>query len=461
MTFVVYFLNAVSIVAAPPVRKPLEAGKKSTPDFVPGRIYTQSDLIDLALTGNPSTRALWRQSKAAAASIGEARAAYFPQAKFRIQAGSDQWYTPAATGPDNFRREQMTVLLSLEYILLDFGRRSAGVDKAIAIYEAADLAFERDLQSVVYNVHSAYFAYLAARARLESAESLLKSAGIAEETIEKEKQTGLSAKPEQDRVKAELARAKYEHERAAADAIKLLGAVCVAAGLPANTPLRIAKVDPPKSFGPLITQADVLIDQALASRPDLLARAAEVRAKEAATRQARADFFPEIKLEGRYAYSAFGYDARDGETHGSYREGINGYGAFVVASWDIFDGFERLERERRAREESEVARHQLGQAQLDATAQVWDAFQDNLAAAIKVRYAEALVESAAENFRSIEAAMKTGLAPVLEYSEAAANLAVAKSTFAGAVCDYSTSLALLRLAAGSLPPPASAAAARR
>ena len=438
-----FLLSAISSPASSKGLPPAQALEKSAYDL--GR------LLDLGLAANPATRAAWFQARAASAAVGQSRAPYFPRIAASFEGGSDRWYTPAANAPDNFRREQATVVLSLEFLLLDFGRRAADVQRTLAAFDAAGLTYERKLQRVAFDIQRRYFAHEASICRQESARALVAAASTAADTVQKEGASGLSAAPERLAAQKNLLEAESELASAGALVRTTLGDLCVAVGLPANAPLMLARSDLPASTAGLREKAGKLIETALAARPDLAARAADVRSREAATRRARADFLPEIRLEGKYAYSALAYDARADKTQGSYSEGINGYGAFLVAKWDLFDGFERAEKLRKTKAEELAAREDLGQARLDASQDVWAACQDSLSAASRVGAAEGLVASAQENFDAARAAYESGLSSVAEFSGAAGQLALSRSHRAAAVADYSTSLAAVAFAAG-LPP---------
>jgi outer membrane protein TolC len=73
-----------------------------------------------------------------------------------------------------------------------------------------------------------------------------------------------------------------------------------------------------------------------------------------------------------------------------------------------------------------------------------------LSAARRVDFAEGFVASAQENLNATEAAYKAGLSQVSELTEAAGQLATARSARASAVADYSTNLAALALAVGTM-----------
>src|SRR5580692_7418214 len=62
-------------------------------------------------------------------------------------------------------------LLRLDWLLLDFGRRTADLDSAAQTLLAANLQFNRKQQSVIFAVQKAYFAFDAGRARVTARET--------------------------------------------------------------------------------------------------------------------------------------------------------------------------------------------------------------------------------------------------------------------------------------------------
>ncbi len=427
---------------------PVAVAVAAVPEFDARRAYDLGSLLELGMAINPRTRAAWFRATGAGAAVGEARAPYFPKAGMEIQVGVDKWYTPASNAPDDFTRQQATTVLSLEYLLLDFGRRAADVSRAVALFDAAGLAFERKVQEVVFAIQSRYFAHEAAVEKHRAAESMLEFARTAAATIKREAGTGLSAAPDLLRVQKDVLDAEYEVVAAVALVRTTLGDLCVAAGLPANTPLKLAPISSDFPAADRVARTGPLVEKALALRPDLAARAADVRASEAATRRARSDFLPEVSLQGSYAYSAFQYSASAGTNGGTFGQGLNGYGAFLNVKWDIFDGFERVEKLRRRRAEEQAAREELESSRLEATRDVWTAYHDTLSAARRVDYAQGLVVSAQENWNAMRAAYQNGLSPIADLAEAAGQLAEARSSRATAIAEYSTALASLALAVG-------------
>ncbi|NDG70779.1 MAG: TolC family protein [Proteobacteria bacterium] len=403
---------------------------RETPVFKESKTYDLGRLLELGMANNPKTRAAWFRAEAAYAGSREARASYFPKVGAAFEGGVDKWYTPAISAPNVFTRQQATTVLSIEYLLLDFGRRAADVSRAVALFDASGFVYERKLQEVVFEIQSRYFTHEAALWKERAAASLLEFARTADQTIEMEVRNGLSARPELLRARKNVLDAQYELEAARTLVRNTLGELCIAVGIPANSRLTLASNDLPTSSGDLRESAGKLIESALTSRPDLAARAADV---------------------GNYAYSAFQYAAETGKDKGTNAAGINGYGGFITAKWDLFDGFERVERVRKRRDEERAAKEELEDSRLAATRDVWTSYHDTLSAARRVDFAEGFVASAQENLNATEAAYKAGLSQISELTEAAGQLAAARSVRAGAVADYSTNLAALALAVGTMP----------
>jgi len=68
----------VFAAAAESLGRELAARPEAKYDVDAARVYTLAELIDLAQQHNPETRVTWQEAKARAASLGIARAAFYP-----------------------------------------------------------------------------------------------------------------------------------------------------------------------------------------------------------------------------------------------------------------------------------------------------------------------------------------------------------------------------------------------
>jgi outer membrane protein TolC len=160
------------------------------------------------------------------------------------------------------------------------------------------------LERTLFGVQRSYFAHSAALVGEESARVHRDLGRTLLESIQEKMSAGLATEPEKLLAERALAQAEYDLESARQSVKTTLGELRTAAGVAANAPLRVKPLPmaAQDSFAALQDKLDSLVDAALVNRPDLAGRVADLRAQEAATRRAKADFFPEIRFEGTYQF---------------------------------------------------------------------------------------------------------------------------------------------------------------
>jgi outer membrane protein TolC len=433
--------------------------------FVPGHTYDLPALAELSLANNPATRSAWYRALASSSAVGQAKAPYFPQLSFNTTGGYSQTPYPTTTGSLKVNNLSIAPGFQLEYLLLDFGRRAADVRNTMALLQAADFNYNRSLQTTLFEVQQSYFAHMAALAQQEAAQANLTLSSTIADMVAAQKDSGLATEPDLLAAQKTRSQAEFDLSTAQRNVEVTLGDLRVAAGLPANAPLKVAPLAGPQNGGDnpysssspapldsLSGKVDQLIDTALSRRPDLAAKKVDVLASEAATDRAKADFLPKLSLEGNYENYSFGYYAKQGPTSGTYNGNYNEVGGFAVLSWDLFDGFERVEKVKKLQAEEAEARSEAATAGLETTRDVWTAYNNSLKARKQVAFAAAEAASASENFSSLHAAFTNGLATITDLLASQSALANARFEQAGAQADYLTSLAALSLSMGQFTP---------
>ncbi len=96
------------------------------PTLDPAKVYTLSELVNIAEENNPETRVAWENAKARAADLGIAESTLYPTMAAAALAESSR--TDIFFGPIFQRQtvETFSPVFLLDYIIFDFGRRSAG-----------------------------------------------------------------------------------------------------------------------------------------------------------------------------------------------------------------------------------------------------------------------------------------------------------------------------------------------
>jgi len=142
--------------------------------------YTLPELIDIAQTNNPTTRNAWNDARSAALAAGIAKSAFLPMISAGIVAGDQKFHNEnsalGTTLTNDVAAKGNLSVVSLQWLLFDFGERAALVDVAKQGSVISNIAFTAAHQKVIYNVSLAFYTFAAARARLASAGEALRDA---------------------------------------------------------------------------------------------------------------------------------------------------------------------------------------------------------------------------------------------------------------------------------------------
>jgi outer membrane protein len=418
-----------------------------------GRRLALTELINYALEKQPATRSAWLSAEAAAASAGRARAAYYPI----VSAQSDNGYqrlvdlVPKHWG--TLKTWQSKSLLSLDYDLIDFGRRDATARSALDELVAANLLFNRKVQEVVFDVERSFYELDAAHSGVEAADSTVQLATIDLRATELRQKQGLATAPEVLLARQRAAQADYDLENARLAVSLAQADLAVALGVRADHAPEVAllKEQPlPPSLG---ADVDHLIDAAARERPDLAAKVLTMRARQADVDLANASLYPTLGFTGFYGAQAFNYRLSNPATP-TYTAMAPEYGAGITLKWDLFTGFSRVNSIREAEARRDAANADLERAELDVAANVWRAYFTYQTARRKYDYAQALLAASESSYKSNFRSYALGLATIVDMLSAERDLAAARFTIIQSKADLLISAAAVTFATGAIPPEA-------
>jgi outer membrane protein len=162
------------------------AGEAGAVSIDPGKQYELSELIDIAQRSNPETRVAWERARQAAVGVGLAEGTYYPVIAAVATAAVAHVPLPIPTSvvPGGiFTADTQFIIpaLSLEWLLLDFGRRRALVDAAQALAMEANVGFNAKHQQIVFEVTRNFYSLTAVRGKVAAARAALDSARSLEE----------------------------------------------------------------------------------------------------------------------------------------------------------------------------------------------------------------------------------------------------------------------------------------
>jgi outer membrane protein len=411
----------------------------------PGHVYDLPDLIDLAQQTNPETRAAWQATRAAAARVGIAEGAYLPMLSAIGMASYAHLPDYDKMGPFLVRTGVLEPLLRLDWLLLDFGRRTADLGSSAQSLLAANLQFNRKQQSVIFAVQKAYFALDASRARVTARETALKAATAVEQATGIRSRGGLASITDTLLARQVVLQQQFDIASAQRDVHSAEAQLAQAIGIsPASLPQVASLSSLPLPQG-LPASVDSLLQQAVSTRPDLAAKFADVRAREAELDRARADYLPKLSANGALGRVYRELDSLNlGPNGTTFYPQRTTWSVGLQLSWELFDGFIRDNRVREAKARRDQARADLDALQLASQAEVWTAYADFQSSLSQHQFAVALVATTKSGYDSALTGYGSGITNFVDLLAAerdyARSLAVEVDTRA-AILDSAAALA--------------------
>jgi outer membrane protein TolC len=398
----------------------------------PRKGYELLDLIDLAQRVNPETRVAWERARQAAIGIGLVESEYFPVLTLSALGGyqSEAFPAPKDVAPSGFFRanlEQVLPTLNLRWLLLDFGRRGNALDTAKERLLAANLGFNRKHQEIIFNVQRAFFALTSLRGKIAVAQSSLDSARAVRESAEEQLRNGLATLPEVALARQQEAQAAFDLEDVRAMERDAQVALAESIGIPPVTPIQITEFSALPPPAALEESVEKVIDQALERRPDLAAKVAAVRAKEAEVRRARAEYFPTLSIVANLNTLAGQVKITGGnQPTGWFGAAEPGYGVGLLFRWNLFEGGATQRRVELAEAERRDAEAEVTAARDRAIREVWKAYTDVRLAARRVDVAVALVDASQKSYKATLESYRHGLGTLIDLLAARRELSRAR-----------------------------------
>lgn len=394
----------------------------------PGHVWTLAELIDYAEHNNPRTRIAWERAKQRAAGLGLARSAYYPILA-GIAAAADERIInpfPKPLAPDGFTMVQVPLIqpeLKLQYLLFDGGERAAHVDAATHEQLAAGAQFIQANQTVAHAVSTAYYRLVTAQECLLAAEETLRTSRTTLEAAEARLANGRGTLPDVLNARSENAQAVFDRE--SADGDEKIARVALTEAMGAEPSVNIV-IDSQKAAPPpqqLTLSIDALVERALATRPDLLALASEIRAADDLILAARAEYKPKVVVQGSVAQTSIWPTSSYGELGSASRPT---YMAAVALEWKLFDGGARRNQIAAAESRRRAAQDELTETHDRATREVWTAYINFRSALRKNDAAQALFASADTSYSASLEAYNAGVRTLIDLVNAQKQLAQAR-----------------------------------
>ena len=424
----------------------------------PQRDYELAELIDLAERANPETKVAWARAKEAASTVGLAQSEYYPL--LALKASGEWARLPAPiplssqqAGYMDLEAQAAFPVAALEWVLLDFGRRAATVGAARERLLAANLGFNARHLEIVFKVQTAFYGLSTVRGRITVAQTALESALKVQEAAEERLKHGLATAPDVSLARQQAVQAAFDLEEVNSKERDAQVNLAESIGILPTTPIRVADFSRLPLPTTLEDTVEKFIDRTLEQRPDLLARVAILREKEAEIRRARAAYLPTLSFQG-VAGGAF--ENSQVTVEGSSLPWASTkqptWAVGLSLTWTLFEGGARKRKLEIARSEREAAQRELEDARDKAISQVWRFYTDTKLAIRRLEVAAALVEASERSYQQTFEAYQNGLSSLVDVLGARRELSRARYTQLDTRATLLESTAGLAFASGDLGP---------
>jgi len=368
------------------------------------------DALDRALCANPQTRQTWAAARAAAAEVGVARGAYFPNLTGTLGVQRSNARNTIAPGT----RDQATGSLSFNDLLLDAGGRDATLDQARNALLAADWTHDATLQTVLQSTTDAYFGLYAAEEAVAAAITATRASQQSLDAARGRQAAGAATRADVLQAQTAQSQARLTQTQAEGDAAASRGVLANRMGLPASRLLRIAPPADLEARRLAEAAVDRLIDAALLRRPDILAADAQVRSAEASVRVQESASRPSVSATGNLSGASLnpGLETRTGAVG-------------LSLTVPIFTGYQLSYRIRAAQERVEQRLADRDRLRNDVSLEVWQAYQAVRTQGESLGAAADLVASATESYELALGRYRAGAGTVADLMNAQSALASA------------------------------------
>lgn len=424
------------------------------------RRYSLSDLIDLAETNNPATRIAWNDAQRAALAAGVAESAFLPTITATAVGGVQSRSGTSSTSGTNFNDPSSAngtaSAVSLQWLLFDFGERTAVVDAAKQLSVVSNIAFTAVHQQLIHQVAITFYDHAAAEARLATATQSLKNAEAVQAAAENRYKHGVGTVMEVAQARQGTAQAKLAVVQTTGGAEDAYLALITAMGISPLTKLEIADVSGRNLSPATATPVETLIAAALARRPDVQSAYAAQKASLANVRAAQAEFMPKffVSATGTYDSGNLGVTPLPSSSQQPSTVNVSGQhlGGSILAgvTFPLYDGGTRSAMLSKARAEADSADAKMTQVRDEAVRQI--AFADNaLHTSLAAYSASQSLETAAQTtFDAALAAYRKGVGSITDATLAEIRLLQAKNAATDAYSTALSAAATLALATGAL-----------
>ena len=395
-------------------------------------VFSLKDCMDIAIKYNPDIRASIYNEQVYKSKIGQAWANYFPSFSASLDFDqTDNVYTETKNSIAYLNTHNTMGYipnLSADMLLFDFGKTKATADMAKYSYQASVENTKENINSIIYNIKTAYFNILFAQAQVRVYEDTVKDYEMQLEQAngfyrlgKKSKLDVVTAHYNLGKAQLNLVKAKNILEVARAQLSQIMG-------IPEYTNYDLSDELILNSYD--ITSEDA-IKKAMEVRPELISAQKSSEAARMNVRAARREFTPDLD-----AYGGFSYGIGNDYNLRSSQVGVS----LNYSALNIMRTKKQLNQAK--------AEYERSLAELDSTRDsvyfsVKKAYLDLQTDKESIVIAKLALDQAKEQYRQVTGRYKAGVGDAIELKDGENTYLNARLDFYNSLLNYNTAFANL------------------
>lgn len=364
-----------------------------------------TDAVDLALCTNPRLRNTWAQIKVQAAKVGQARAAYLPTMSIQLSKLKNRTTYPNSAIASNDTLGH-TTYASLNWLLLDFGGRTANLASADAALQAAIEAHDAEMQKMLGELITDYYNAITAKARFLAS---VEATNLAQQTVssaQRRLQRGVGNRSDFEQAQIALEKSELTLSRDVGDFEKAQAALRFSLGLKPDGKMVLPDLSAPKNTE-AVSALTKWIDLAERSQPAIREMREQVAAARARIESARSDGMPSLSFT-----TTFDQNGYPNQGLQIIRTNVTTFG--LTLNIPVFDGFLQHYKINEARAQEESAEAQMQDTEHRILQQVVSAYSDAVTSLSLLDVSEKLLASSLEAMKSAQNRYDHGVGSMIE-----------------------------------------------
>lgn len=367
---------------------------------------TLTQAVDIAVAKSPVLAGARANERLTQIPVSLARSALFPNVSASAtvthnnQGGSQNSIVPGRTFGGSSTSKGLNA--DVRQLIYDGGKLIAQLHQARANAVAGTQTYERQLETLTFNVAQAYYTALQAQSATQLAAQVVHQNEVQENLVRAQLQAGTASRVDLATAQLPTAQARVALVRAQGQAATALAAFANTLGLDADVAVAPANTGSVTSTSPLVTvlSYNQALARALLLRPDYLAAQNGVMAAQYNVQAQRSGLLPTLTANGSYGTNSTtvtGTDFRPSSSIGA------------TLSIPIFDqGITRAQTEQ-AQAQLDLAQSQLDQTRLGVELNVRQALVGLVTAQGAVAQAQAELAKAQEILKATQAQYRAGV----------------------------------------------------